>query len=231
MKNFANIDLSFLKNNHKILDYGCGDGRLYVYLLKRGFSVTALDIDLNSRNKILSQLTVVEKSKFNFIHLKEPDSLLNYENKFDCIVCREVLEHIKNYSAIVNIFKNILNPNGMCVISVPTYFSEKIFSFFDSNWLKKCEHVNVFKKKDIINLAYSNNLILDKTSKHSFNRTVFWTIVSPFKVDHNMGKIITKNKWIKFVDYFSYGICKFKFIDKVGNFIAPKSRVFYLRQK
>jgi 2-polyprenyl-3-methyl-5-hydroxy-6-metoxy-1,4-benzoquinol methylase len=230
MKNFAGIDFSFLSKKDHILDYGSGDGRVTVYLLKKGFLVTALDIDLNSKNKILSQLNDQEKSRFTFIHLKKADSFDNYNNKFDCIVCREVLEHIADYKSVVNIFSKILKKNSRCIISVPTYFPEKLFSFFGSDWLKKCEHVNVFKKKDIINLAHSNDLILHKISTHSFNRTIFWAMVSPLKVEHNMGKILNKSKWIKFAEYFSYGVCKFKFINKIGNFIALKSRVFYLRQ-
>jgi 2-polyprenyl-3-methyl-5-hydroxy-6-metoxy-1,4-benzoquinol methylase len=229
---FSGIDLYFLenKNNLNILDYGSGDGAFSVFLIKNGFNVTAIDIDLESKNKINLQLTTEEQARFKFILLTGQDNLSNYSQKFDVIICREVLEHIKDYKNIVNIFGNILKDNGCCVISVPTYFTEKYFAFWDKAWAQKCQHVNIFNKIDILNLAKINNLKIDKITQHSFNRTIFWSLVTPFRVHHKMGKIINKNKIIKFSEYFSNIICKIKFIDKLGNIILPKSRVFYLRK-
>lgn len=230
MEYFAGINLSYFNFGGHLLDYGSGDGLVSAFFIKKGFYVTSVDIDYDAKNKILSQLTEEEKGRFSFIHLKEKDSLSNYSHKFDYIICREVLEHIKDYHFVIELFNDLLNKSGLCVISVPTYFTEKLFSFFDPKWFEKCEHVNVFKKKDIINLAKSNKFNLEKITNHSFNRTLFWALVVPFRPKHDMGRILNKNKIIKFLEYFSYGVCSFKIIDKIGNLIAPKSRVFYLRQ-
>ena len=231
MKCFAGIDISFFEDTGRtVLDYGSGAGRFSIFLIKKGFFVTALDIDINSKKKILLQLNEDEKKRFKFIHLVGDDSIDNYQNKFDYIICREVLEHIKDYKQTVSLFQSLLNKNGLCIISVPTFYTEKYFSFWDSSWFKKCEHLNVFKSKDIKSLVDSNNLRLEKTTSHSFNRTLFWSIVSPFRVNHKMGKIYNKNKFIKFAEYFSNAVCSFRAINKLGNYIAPKSRVFYLRQ-
>ncbi len=234
MKFLSGIDISFIKNVDKttrLLDYGSGDGRLSVFFLKNGFNVTSVDIDPNSETKILSQLTDSEKKKFSFILIKEYDSLLNYSNKFDYIICREVLEHIKYYKNTVELFERLLKSNGSCIISVPSYITEKYFSFWDSDWFNKCEHVNVFKKIDIINLAKKNSFELEKITTHSFRRTIFWGIVAPFKVKHKMGKIDNKNKLIKFAEFVSNAICYFGPIERFGNFILPKIRVYYLRHK
>jgi len=232
MNNFAGIDLYFLENkkNIRILDYGCGNGEFSVFLIKNGFDITAVDIDPESKNKIILQLTQQEQLRFKFMHLVGQDSLNNYSQKFDVIICREVLEHIKDYKNIVNIFSNILNDTGYCIISVPTFFTEKYFGFCDKNWAQKCEHVNIFKKRDILNLAKLNNFEIDHISTHSFRRTIFWSLVAPFKVDHKMGKILNKNKFINFAEYFSNALCNIKFIDKLGNKILPKSSVYYLRR-
>ena len=234
MKYFAGIDLSFFDNegrNVHLLDYGSGDGRLSVFFIKKGFNVTSVDIDPNSETKILSQLTDSEKERFSFILIKEYDSLLNYSNKFDYIICREVLEHIKYYKNTVELFERLLKLNGSCIISVPSYITEKYFSFWDSDWFDKCEHVNVFKKRDIIDLAHKNSFELEKITTHSFRRTIFWGIVTPFKVKHKMGKIYNKNKLVKFAEFVSNVICYFGLIERFGNFILPKSRVYYLRHK
>ncbi len=234
MKYFAGINISFLNDadqNSHLLDYGSGDGRASVFFLKKGLKVTSVDIDSNSETKILSKLSESEKKRFSFVLIKEQDSLINYSNKFDYIICREVLEHIKDYKNTVELFKNILKLNGICIISVPTFITEKYFSFWDPKWFDKCEHVNLFKKRDIINLAQKNSFELEKNTTHSFRRTIFWGMVAPFKVKHKMGKIVNKNKWIKAVEYFSNAVCSFSPIENLGNLILPKSRVFYLRRK
>lgn len=41
----------------------------------------------------------------------------------------------------------------------------------------------------------------------------------------------TKNRIIKLVEYFSNAVCLIKIVNKIGYYIMPKSRVFYLRQK
>ncbi len=233
MKYFAGIDLYFLENkkNLNVLDYGCGNGDFTIFFIKKGFNVTAVDIDPKSESKINLLLSDEEKSRFKFVLLKQEDNFANYTQMFDFIICREVLEHIKNYKNILCIFKKILKDSGLCVISIPTFFTEKYFTFWDKNWPQKCEHVNVFKKKDIFSLAKKNNFEIEKITRHSFRRTIFWSLVTPFRINHEMGKILNRNKFINFAEYFSNVFCNFKFIDKLGNRIAPKSRVFYLRQK
>ncbi|MBU4269316.1 class I SAM-dependent methyltransferase [Candidatus Dependentiae bacterium] len=232
MNNFAGIDLFFLKNikNAHILDYGCGDGAFSVFLIKNGFNVMAVDINPESEHKISAALNSEEKSRFKFMLLIGQDNLNNYSQKFDYIICREVLEHIKDYENIINIFSNIIKSSGVCIISVPTFLTEKYFAFWDKNWFAKCEHVNIFKKKDILNLAKLNNFEVARISSHSFNRTIFWSLVVPFKIEHRMGKILNKNRFINFTEYLSNAICSFKFIDKLGNKILPKSKVYYFKK-
>ncbi len=198
MKAIGGIEFSFLgKNleNKKLLDFGSGDGNYSVFFLKQKMNVTSIDINPESEKLILNLLSSKEKERFNFYCFNaEEDSLKNYNLKFDYIICREVLEHIKNYKKTIEEFETLLNPGGILVISVPTSFTEKYFHFWDPRWLCKCGHLNIFKKKEILSLAKKNKFTLLKLGKHSFRRTIFWSIVTPFRINHDMGKILNHYK-------------------------------------
>ena len=234
MKTFGGIDISFLGQNlknKKILDFGSGQGDFSVFCLKQGMFVTAVDIDPESEKIILNKLNTEEQKRFNFYCLNaEKDSLTKNLSNFDFILCREVLEHIANYEKVFKEFSMILNPGGVFILSIPTYLTEKYFYFWDKDWLNKCKHVNVFRKKEIYSLSKKFDLDLLKVGKHSFRRTVFWSMMTPFKVNHDMGKLLSHHKKARFASFLSDCVCYFKWVEKLGDFTLPKSRVFYLRK-
>lgn len=233
MQKIGGIEISLLGQNlqnKKLLDYGAGNGDYSVFFLKKGLHVTAVDINPESEKLINSKLSQEEKNSFNFFCLNADSDFLNIQQKFDYIICREVLEHIKNYEKVIKEFKELLNPDGVLVLSVPTSFTEKYFYFWDSGWLKKCGHINIFRKKDILALAKNNQFELVKVGKHSFRRTIFWSLVVPFKIKHDMGKVLSHHKLARVASFISDVICYFKFVENLGDKILPKSNVFYFKK-
>ncbi len=172
-----------------------------------------------------------EKSRFQFEHVNIETQSLSPDKKYDYILCREVLEHVKDYKTVIKKFSDLLNPGGVLVLSIPTSFTEKYFHFWDKQWFKKCGHVNVFKKRKIINLFNTQNFSVLKIGKHSFRRTIFWSIVTPFKVNHDMGKIVSHKKISKMARFISDVVCYFSFVEKIGNYVLPKSNVFYFQKR
>lgn len=72
-------------------------------------------------------------------------------NKFDFIVCTEVLEHTLNpFQAVENIFR-MLKPNGLCFISTP--FNFRIHGPLPDCW-RFSEHglKQLFKKFEVVDL-------------------------------------------------------------------------------
>ena len=104
-------------NNKKVLDFGCGSGVLSYLLAKNGYEVTSSDIEF-------SPLKLV-KEKIDFppnISFLEGDIITKDlpDNSFDIIFAMDVLEHIDNLSDYIRLFKRLLVPNGIIIVSGPT---------------------------------------------------------------------------------------------------------------
>jgi len=96
----------------RVLDVGCGSGRLSKTLLDRGYSVVATDTDwkaveIAKKKGIAAFLSDITYSKI--------------DEKFDCIILGDVLEHIENDNSVMKKIHNMLKTNGCIVVNVPSY--------------------------------------------------------------------------------------------------------------
>jgi len=103
------------RKNIKVLDYGCGGGNNFWFLIKEGFDGYACDISkeaLNiTKNKLASEGLLVTEDRYSQIlntNLPYPD------NYFSCIIDRESLcqSNWEDIKKIVNEFNRILKPGG-----------------------------------------------------------------------------------------------------------------------
>ena len=125
-------------NNLNILDFGCGVGTLDIYLSSIGNNVIGFDIsntavNLANENARLNSLSGRAKFYTN-------DFILNYKNfnKFDLIICTEVLEHLEDPKKAL---KEVLRISKKYVLlSVP---NEPLFLLSNfTQWGKDIGHIN-----------------------------------------------------------------------------------------
>lgn len=104
-----------------ILDFGCGSGVLSYLLAKQGHEVTSTDIEFSPLHLVKEKIEF--PSNISFI---ESDIISGeLKNKtFDIIYALDVLEHIENLDEYILMFKSLLAPNGVIIVSGPT---ENIF--------------------------------------------------------------------------------------------------------
>lgn len=96
-----------------ILDAGCGV-TFFTFFLNQKYKITAVDQDdygylYNEINK--KQNTVVNFIKSNLQAISCPS------DSFDAVYCISVLEHTRNYDAILKEFYRLLKPNGLLIIT------------------------------------------------------------------------------------------------------------------
>ncbi len=104
-----------IKSKGKLLDAGAGCGSLSFLFSKLGWKVTAFDWDKNAfqfNQGIFFQGNLNQLLPFN-------------ENEFDCITCKQTIEHLENPNHLAREFSRILKPGGIVIISTPNTISIK----------------------------------------------------------------------------------------------------------
>lgn len=148
------------KDRLKILDIGCGTGKLVEELQAKG-EVWGVDINETAisfcRQRGLSRVFVG----------KLP--VLNITEHFDVIICLDVLEHIKkDHLAIKNIQK-LLKPGGKLILTVPAY--QWLYSYWD----KILHHYRRYSPQHLRNCFLGTDLYITKLS-------FFYSYLLPFVI-------------------------------------------------
>jgi len=113
-----------------VLDLGCGEGR-HVINAYLNADVLALGVDLSLRDLTIAKQRFTpfaqKNSKKQFCLQQADATCLPFSDQsIDKIICSEVLEHIKNYQAVLCEINRVLKPNGILAISVPRAWPERI---------------------------------------------------------------------------------------------------------
>ena len=161
---FYNEIVSFAKQKHvfsevqSIVDAGCGTGHLLEYLKKEfGFSkATGLDFS--------SEAIKVAKNKFPHFDFHEFDIYKGWNEKFDLILCTEVIEHLLYpEDALINLLSMMTN-KGTLIITVPNgrldTFGGHINFWSPESW-------DVFIKKNTKGLHSETGLIHNNTANYA----------------------------------------------------------------
>lgn len=158
--------LPYLGKN--ILEVGCGLGNITQYLVQIPEC----------------KLTCIDISSFFIEHLKidYPDvKIFNYDitdyrvinmEKFDTILCINVLEHIKEDKVALKNMYDLLVPNGHLQLFVPS------ISWLYGNLDKKVGHYRRYNKKEIITKLQSIGFKIKYISYHNFIGVLGWYLNS-----------------------------------------------------
>lgn len=109
------IRKSAISGGDRILDAGCGDGRLVYELSLLGYRVDGVDYSAKA-------ISFARAFNPNCEFYVQDLAKLQLPEKYDKIFCRETLEHIepKKLPAVGHCLENSLKPGGYIIVSVPT---------------------------------------------------------------------------------------------------------------
>lgn len=114
----------------KILDIGCGVGRIAKRAALMGFEVFGVDIErtvINIARENLSENGLEKRCHFlagDILKIKKLSQM-----KFDVVICSEVIEHVKNPQKIVNLAYEKLENGGLLILTTP--HNPKLWSVLD----------------------------------------------------------------------------------------------------
>jgi SAM-dependent methyltransferase len=185
------------KKDLKVLDVGCGNGNISLQLGHNGFNVLGIDISEES-----IQNAKANNSLPNVVFRAIPVEELNTDEKYDAVVCSEVIEHLHAPDGVVVNLVNLLNPDGILIVTVPNgYGPRELFITKPMQWamdkdglwsfinrIKKLlgysgttiqsaaedlTHVQFFTRKSLSKLMKNNGMVLYKFGVTNFLETVF----------------------------------------------------------
>lgn len=122
--NIINIEkiLNVISNEKKlkILDYGGGIGFLSVKLAQLGHDVTLAD---QSEEALKTASLYFSKQKLDINILRAKDGYFLWDNKYDIIIAKDLIEHVIEDEKMFKDLFEILNNNGKIIITTQNSFS------------------------------------------------------------------------------------------------------------
>jgi len=134
----------------KILDFGCGKGKMFGEILKMNPNADLVGVDVSEK-----AISFIKKKfpKQKFKKIEEGSILPLTTNTFDFIIASDVLEHIYDTELIFSEIARILKPGGKILISVP--YNGRIKNviitlfFYESVFDPYSPHIRFFSKKSL----------------------------------------------------------------------------------
>lgn len=140
----------------RILDIGCGTGRLGASLKARQPAhVTGIELNAHAASCARQRLDTViagdiERIVGTFAHAA-----------FDCVICGDVLEHLKRPDLLLRKLHDIVEPRGQLLASIPNVRNTSVLTgLLEGNWtyehagLLDDTHLRFFTRLDIERLFY-----------------------------------------------------------------------------
>ena len=155
VKSLLSID-----KTHSILDAGCGEGYISYYLSKKA-KVVGLDIS----TKLIKENKKLAHKRLSFIALDLNYLSKKFKNRFDKIICLEVLEHAKNFENIIHNFSKALKKKGILFATIPIFEGHGHFNY-DISYVKRIIEKEGFK---VLKLNYVQMPFFTKSINNLIN--------------------------------------------------------------
>ena len=204
---FSNID-----KTENILDFGAGYGLITEKFKKKGYKISAVEINKTALEKLHDK----NIDSYNLIE-KVPKSI-------NCIISLNVLEHIEDDDQYIKKFYNHLPQDGKLILYLPS--SNLIWTELDD----MVNHKRRYSKSGIVELLNSNSFEIEKIFFVDFIGWIVLFFLKTFrlKLDFDKRKIKFYDKFIfrtfKFTDYFFKNI-----IGKNLFIVASKKKINHLK--
>jgi 2-polyprenyl-3-methyl-5-hydroxy-6-metoxy-1,4-benzoquinol methylase len=153
------------KINIRILDVGGSVGNFINFFTRFYQTPARKKIDKYTNVELDDNFIKVFNKKFDDEKFKNYEIIkkdltnidVKFDNKYDVIICMEILEHLGKESAkqMLKVLYNNLNDNGIIVISSPNPKKEN-----GQNFIWPENHIYEFTLDEMKNLLYENNLCI-----------------------------------------------------------------------
>ena len=211
------------KGTVKILDAGCGEGNISLFLSQQDPSVAVTGIDISEKSINISQTRLKKirnrvKKNIKFIKT-EIEKYKTEGDSFDLILLTEVIEHVYNDEIVIKKLYSLLGKEGVLFLSTPSknapLYKLKIIRKYD----KRVGHLRRYSQSDIEAVLVENNFKILKTIKTE-------GIIRNFLFFTHIGKPM-----LKLANNFSFVSDFLTFLDNISLKIFGESQIIVVAQK
>lgn len=114
-------ETELLKEGIRILEVGCGAGRLTDYITQKGFDVVGIDVS----KTLIRENYIRNPDAITFI--ASGDKLPFMDSSFDIIMSFDVFEHIPDYNGHLEEVLRVLKPHGHYLFQTPNKLTNMSF--------------------------------------------------------------------------------------------------------
>jgi 2-polyprenyl-3-methyl-5-hydroxy-6-metoxy-1,4-benzoquinol methylase len=138
------IAFSFVEEGRgkRALDIGCRDGYWAEQLKKKGYAVSAIDLEPKYESAITHNVE---------------DGLPYSDSSFDLIWCTELIEHLHRPEHLLDEIQRVLRPNGRAILTTPNsgwwFYKVSQLWRWTAQKLQNPDHKQFFKEQDIRKIA------------------------------------------------------------------------------
>lgn len=147
LRNLSDVVIGLLGDQHgRVLDLGCGTGRLVADLAARGFEVDGIDVEQRAvliGQRILERRGYAQQAQLYVGDVHDPNHAVAAGN-YDIVVCTEVLEHVGPWRELLQRAGELLRPGGTLIVSVPR--DPRQFSVLDNY----AGHLRRFRDEELL---------------------------------------------------------------------------------
>jgi SAM-dependent methyltransferase len=119
----------------KLLEIGCGNGRLLLLARRAGWEVTGLELSPFLAESITGRLGIKVHTA-NFLEGELP-----LKETFDLVVMRHVLEHLPDPILAMNRIGSLLKPGGRAILEFPN------IDGWDLRWKRSLQRIGIHRKR------------------------------------------------------------------------------------
>ena len=217
------IKSTLRRDKIRVLDVGSGPGKFLLACKDNGVDALGLEPSKAAFHFSKSQdLNVFNTSYLDFNQLKN--------DRFDCIHCSEVMEHMLDPKEFLSWCKKIVKPDGCIAISIPLEFNdfqiELNKQLGKAWWFQPSEHYNYWTKKSFKNLlSKSGYKLLHESS--SFPVEVFALMGLDYISKPKLGSEVHAMR--KKFELLMQSLCKEQFLTELQTLLAKHNigRTFF----
>jgi len=165
----------------RVVDVGCGDGRLAAQMVRAGLHVTGIEPEAYLRERFLEQVTAVDPQSIAVDGLA--DRLPFADGRVRHVVMTEVLEHVADPSKALAELRRVLTPDGMLCLSVPTSYTELVYWRLHPRYAKNATHERIFTKPELRRLILASGFRIERWEGRNFLPAVSWIVHALLRSD------------------------------------------------